>query len=209
MIKKLSQDLELAKARILKHRLLAWCSDKGETVVDEITLLPLTGKAWVDLKVVGNKFVCEGNPTDDDIMQYLWRNSDKYNSNTNRKTNKAKQRIGYLFGKSEPNKYLEIVYIHINQAFEELPQGVNSKGNSFGWSNTMEAIDGIVGAIDEVAARYGQNPTTVLNWPMNRIFQLQKAMRLATIPDYKLSEPKLIKMIKNEILKELNNGKES
>jgi hypothetical protein len=34
-------------------------------------------------------------------------------------------------------------------------------------------------------------------------------MRLATIPDYKLSEPKLIKMIKNEILKELNNGKES
>ena len=73
----------------------------------------------------------------------------------------------------------------------------------------MEAIDGIVGAIDEVAARYGQNPTTVLNWPMNRIFQLQKAMRLATIPDYKLSEPKLIKMIKNEILKELNNGKES
>ena len=102
-----------------------------------------------------------------------------------------------------------IVYIHINQAFEELPQSVNSKGNSFGWSNTLEAIDGIVGAIDEVAARYGQNPTTVLNWPMNRIFQLQKAMRLATIPDYKLSEPKLIKMIKNEILKELNNGKES
>jgi hypothetical protein len=29
---------------------------------------------------------------------------------------------------------------------------------------------------------------------------------LATIPDYKLAEPKLIKMVKQEILEELNNG---
>jgi len=44
---------------------------------------------------------------------------------------------------------------------------------------------------------------------MNRIFQLQKAIRIATIPNYKLAEPNLIKMIKQEILKEINNGTES
>jgi len=209
MIEELAQNLEFAKAKILKNRLLAWCSDEGETVVDEITLLPLTAKAWVDLKVVGNKFVGKGEPTNNDVMQYLWRNSDKYNKNTDRKTNKAKQRIGYLFSKSNPGEYLKIVYGHINEAFEELPQGMSKKGNSLTFEDKMEAIDGIIGAIDEVAARYGQNPTTVLDWPMSRIFQLQKAIRLATIPDYKLAEPKLIKMIKNEILKELNNGKES
>ena len=72
----------------------------------------------------------------------------------------------------------------------------------------MPAIEGIVGAIDEVAARYGQNPQDVLSWSMNRIFQLQKAIRLATIPDYKLAEPGLVKMIKQEILTEINNGTE-
>ena len=209
MIDELAEDLEYAKARILKNRLSAWCSDKGETVIDKITLLPLTGKAWVDLKVVGNKFVCEGKPTDNDIMQYLWRNSDKYDANSNRKTIKAKQYIGYLFAQSEPGEFLKIVYNHINAAFGELPESIKVTGQSFSRENKIPAIDGIVGAIDEVAARYGQNPQDVLNWSMNRIFQLQKAIRLATIPNYKLAEPKLIKMIKQEILQEINNGTES
>ena len=199
MINELSLDLKKAKAKIYKNRLMAWCSNEGESFIDKITLLPLTGKAWIDLKVVGNKFVCEGRPTDNDIMQYLWRNSDKYDANSNKKTIKAKQRIGYLFAKSEPGKFLKIVYDHINAAFEELPESSKIKSESVNRKNTMEEIEGIVGAIDEVAARYGQNPATVLNWSMNRIFQLQKAIRLATIPDYKLAEPKLIKMIKQQI----------
>lgn len=209
MINELSKNLELAKAKILKNRLMAWCSNEGESFIDKMKLLPLTGKAWIDLKVVGNKFVCEGEPTDDDIMQYLWRNSDKYDANSNRKTIKAKQYIGYLFAQSEPGEFLKIVYDHINAAFEELPESSKIKSQSVNRKNTMEEIEGIVGAIDEIAARYGQNPATVLNWSMNRIFQLQKATRLATIPDYKLAEPKLIKMIKQQILEELNNGKES
>mgnify|MGYP006092723791 FL=1 len=211
MINELSEDLEYAKARILKNRLMAWCSNEGETFADKIKLLPLTGKAWVDLKVVGNRFVSEGEPTDDDIMQYLWRNSDKYDANSNRKTIKAKQYIGYLFAQSEPKEFLKIVYNHMNAAFAELPNKVDSEKDHkpIKRKNTVEAISGIVGAIDEVSARYGQNPANVLNWSLNQIFQLQKAMRLATIPNYKLAEPKLIKVIKQEILQEINNGKKS
>ena len=209
MIDELAKDLDLAQKRIYRNRLLAWCSWEGKLTYNKINLLPLTAKAWVDLKIVENKFVCMGEPTNNDVMQYLWRNSDQYNANANRKTRKAKQRIGYLFGKSEPGEYLKIVFKHINDAFEELPESISQKGSSHNWKNTIQEIDGIVGAIDEVASRYGQNPLAVLNWPLNRIFQLQKAMRLATIPDYRLAEPKLIKMIKDEILKELNNGEQS
>jgi len=146
MIDELAEDLQYAKARILKNRLSAWCSDKGETVIDKITLLPLTGKAWVDLKVVGNKFVCEGEPTDNDIMQYLWRNSDKYDANSNRKTNKAKKYIGYLFAQSEPGEFLKIAYNHINAAFEELPETIKVKGKSLNRKNKITEIDGIVGS---------------------------------------------------------------
>jgi hypothetical protein len=209
MINELSQDLKLAKAKIHKNRLLAWCSIEGESSVDKITLLPLTAKAWVDLNVIDNKFICGGDPTDNDIMEYLWRNSDKYNASSSRKTNKAKKYIGYLFAQSNPGEFSKIVYEHIYAAFEEFPQSNNVKNDSVKRTNSIAEIDGIVGIIDEVASRYGQNPATVLNWSMNRIFQLQKAIRLATIPNYKLAEPKLIKMIKQEILEELNNGTES
>lgn len=208
MIDELSLDLKNAEAEIKKNRLLAWSSSEGKTSVSKITLLPLTAKAWVDLNIIDNKFICGGNPTDNDIMEYLWRNSDKYDANSTRKTTKAKQYIGYIFGQSEPGEFSRIVYEHIYAAFEEFPESINIKGKTFKRKNTITEIDGIVGMIDEVAARYGQNPATVLCWSMNRIFQLQKASRLATIPDYKLAEPKLIKMIKQEILEELNNGTE-
>jgi hypothetical protein len=209
MINELSLDLKKAKAKIYKNRLLAWCSNEGESSVDKITLLPLTAKAWVDLNVIDNKFICGGDPTNNDIMEYLWRNSDKYNANSSRKTNKAKKQIGYLFAQSKPGEFSKIVYEHIYAAFEEFPQSNNVKSDSVKRTNSIAEIDGIVGMIDEVASRYGQNPAIVLNWSLNRIFQLQKAIRLATIPNYKLAEPKLIKMIKQEILQELNNGTES
>ena len=114
-----------------------------------------------------------------------------------------------MFAQSEQDEFLKIVYEHINAAFEEMPESIKIKSQTVSRKNTIQEIEGIIGAIDEVAARYGQNPATVLNWSMNRIFQLQKAIRLATIPNYKLAEPRLIKMIKQEILEELNNGTKS
>ena len=77
----------------------------------------------------------------------------------------------------------------------------------FSRSNKFDDFDGLVGVIDEVAHRYGQDPYWVMDWPLSRIFQLQRALRIATIPDYKLQEPESIRAIKREILKELNNGK--
>lgn len=209
MIDQLAEDLEFAKNKILENRLLAWSSIPNQNTTNKITLMPLTGKAWVDLQIVDNKFVCGGIPTDEDVLQYLWRNCDQYTSESSRQSKKDKKNIGYLFGKSPNGYYLKAVYKHVSEAFQELPKSISKQGNSFSRSNKIDAVNGIVSAIDEVAARYGQNPTNVLGWPLNRVFQLQKAIRVATIPNYNLAEPEIIRTIKKEILKELNNGTES
>jgi len=205
MIDELTDDLEYAQATIVENRLLAWSSVGSKTDIDKLVLMPLTAKAWIDLKIIGNKFICEGRPDADDALEYLWRNCEAYSTVQNAATEKTKKRLGYLLGKNGNGYVTNLAYKHINAAFTELPQSVNNS-NSISRSNTMPAVEGIIGAIDEVAARYGQNPADVLEWPLNRIFQLQKAIRIATIPNYKLAEPQLIKTIKQEILQGINNG---
>jgi len=208
MIDELEKDLHEATARIAENRLLAWSSASNVVKLGKVPLQPLTAKAWIDLKLVDNAIACGGKPTDQDVLEYLWRNSSGYSPDANTASEKAKRKIGFTFAKTEAGELLKLVYRHINDAFVELPQSIKCS-NGVSRNNTMPAIEGMIGAIDEVASRYGQNPIDVLTWPLNRIFQLQKAIRLATIPDYKLAEPQLIKAIKQEILTELNNGTES
>jgi len=209
MIDELTKELEAAKAKIAANRLLAWSSDNGARNFGKLTLIPLTVKAWVDLKLVGNAVVCGSEPVDQDVLEYLWRNSEKYDANSCAASEKYKRKIGFLFNKSDPSQLLELVYSHINDAFAEMPICANVSKQLFSRDNRVVPIDSIVAAIDEVSSRYGQNPANVLSWPLNRVFQLQKAIRIATIPNYKLAESHLIKSIKQKILTELNNGTES
>ncbi len=57
MLNELADDLEYAKATIVENRLLAWSSVGSKTNVDNLVLMPVTAKAWVDLKIIGNKFI--------------------------------------------------------------------------------------------------------------------------------------------------------
>tara|TARA_R110002153_G_scaffold100761_2_gene236783 strand:- start:2565 stop:3200 length:636 start_codon:yes stop_codon:yes gene_type:complete len=209
MINELTKELEEAKAKIAQNRLVAWSSDIGAIKFGKLTLIPLTVKAWIDLKLVGNAVVGGSMPGDADLLEYLWRNSDKYDAKSCSASEKYKQKIGFLFGKSKATELLELVYSHMHDAFVEMPICSNISNQSFSRDNRVVPVDSIVAVIDEVSARYGQNPANVLTWPLNRIFQLQKAMRLSTIPNYKLAEPQIIKTIKQKILTEINNGTES
>ena len=209
MINELTKELEEAKARIAENRLLAWSSGISDRKFGKLTLIPLTVSAWVDLKMVGNAVVSGNMPGDQDVLEYLWRSSDNYDAISCAASEKNKRKIGFLFGKSKPSELLELVYNHINDAFVEMPICNNVSKESFSRDNRVVPIDSIVASIDEISSRYGQNPVDVLEWPLNRIFQLQKAIRMATIPNYKLAEPRIIKSIKEKILTELNNGTES
>ena len=209
MIDDLNKQLLDAKAEIAQNRLLAWSSDSGVKKFGKLCLVPLTVKAWIDLKLVGNAIVTGSIPDDQDVLEYLWRNSDKYDPKSCAASEKYKRKIGFLYNKADPSELIELVYSHINDAFVEMPICNNVSKKIFSRDNRVVPIDSIVASIDEVAARYGQNPTNVLAWPLNRVFQLQKALRMATIPNYKLAEPQIIKSIKQKILTELNNGTES
>ena len=208
MIDELYKDLKLAEERIVENRLLAWIPNCSTKDCNGLELKPLTARAWIELKLVKNKFVTSGNAQATDAMEYIWRNCIDYSPQKTANTEKLKKKIGYMFSRSDDDEILNVVYRHINDAFAELPKSQNTS-KSFSRSNKMPEVEGIIGAVDEVAARYGQNPFDILGWPLNRVFQLQKAIRVATIPNYKLAEPQLIKIIKQEILTLLNNGTES
>ena len=62
-------------------------------------------------------------------------------------------------------------------------------------------VEGIVTALDEIGARYGMHPQMVAKMPMRQIFALQKSIRLSTIPNYKILEPKVLRDIKSKHLR--------
>jgi len=203
MIEELKQKLAEETQKILQNRLLAWATGCDEFDLMGISLRPLTGRAWIDLRLIENALVCQGEITDDEIMAYIWRNSKKYSFKKSRKAEKEKKKIGFLYEKFN-SEILALVFEHLDFAFQEV-QSSSQSGNSISYSNQIiEDVDHMIKAVDEVAARYGQNPIEVLDWPINQILQFQKALRLSTIPDYKLKEPESIRKIKSEILTELN-----
>ena len=102
-----------------------------------------------------------------------------------------------------------MVFDHLDFAFQELADSKNSNKSSSYENKTIKDVDHMILAIDEVAARYGQNPMDLFEWPISQVLQFQKALRIATIPDYKLQEPSKIRNIKSQILTEINNGNNS
>lgn len=198
MIDELANAYRDEEARLHKARLLAWSSVGGFDIVAGFQCEPLTARAWIDLQLAENAIVCGKEASDGDAAAYIWRNSSNYRAGDDWRTHRAREKVIKTLRKRIKGEALMAAYTHLNEAFEELPQS-NSTGN--GIDNSFPDVEGIVSAIDEVAARYGTNPERVIDWPLSRIFQLQKAGRIATIPDYKLRQPESLMLIRREFLK--------
>jgi len=74
--------------------------------------------------------------------------------------------------------------------------------------NAMSSVSGNASMIDEIANRYAMHPEQVLQMPLRRAFSLQRIIRSATIPDYRILEPASLRAIKSKYLQELNNGQD-
>ena len=205
MIDNIAEQYESEKARINEARLIAWSSVADSETICGIRVNPLTARAWVDLRLAKNEIICgTGDNTDGAIAAYIWRVSKDYVCSDDPSAKKLKiEMIKQI--KDFDAAFVEVIE-HIRAAFEELPQSLNTGGGSFTRKNGVEDVEGIVGAIDEVSHRYGQNPCAAMDWPLNRIFQLQKAIRLATVPGYKLRQPESLMRIRSEYLTEINNN---
>ena len=203
MIDKLAQKYRDESARIREARLVAWCSTSDSLSICGVECGPLTARAWVDLSLESNLILEGGEPTRGDVCAYIYRSSKHYIIGNARKVKKAHKRIIKAYMRTHSIIALAECYQHLADAFQEIPR-TQSMSNSI--NNRFPDIEGIVASVDEVAARYGTSPDEVMDWPLNRIFQLQKAARLATIPEYKLRQPESLLEIRREFLNVKNNG---
>lgn len=187
------------------NRSLDWSSCAIEYVVAGEKLLPMTVQTWFDLMIIKSPIVTGDEVTIDAIVDYLWRNSKRFCTNPllrewrmfwmhrrimkALKTNKTSQELVSVFCE------------HVKSSFDELPESNTSQEQK---RNAMQLVGSEVAMIDEVAHRYGINPLSVLKMPLRQVFALQKVIRLATIPEYKILEPNSLRKIKSEYLKKLN-----
>lgn len=164
----------------------------------------LTARAWIDLRLVKNGILM-GSPTQIAVCQYIYRVHFAYPL-TGWQKFKVERHVSRRWKRS-PINLLGEVYDHLKAAFAEEPESVGAGATQ---SNKIEGVEGVVSSIDEVAARYGQDPDVIAEKPLAKIFALQKASRLATIPGYNLSEPKDLQDFKTahmeEKQKEIDNG---
>lgn len=202
MIDQLTARYEAEKKRIEENRSLAWSSMELVETFGEIEMKPMSVRAWVDLRASGNSFIVGGETSFDGIFAYVWRNCGKYTTKRGLLSVWHKWRLERKLKKTDLLDCLNAIDSHLQQAFDEVPE--TSSDGGYSRSSAIPGVDSITSAIDEVAARYGRDPESVLDWPISRLFGLQKAMRAATIPNYKPLAPKSIRDISGKILEAIN-----
>ena len=189
--------------RIQTARDLLWSSLPAVQPYGRFNLVPLSLRGWIDLRVTGNAFLSGTVPTSEDIEAYAWRNSVHFTASKNLISWMRKALIRRVV---KNGNFLEMVielHDHLRDAFEEAPHTADNGGISR--TSGMQPVDSTTAAIDEIASRYGLAPVAVIDYPMARIFGLQKAIRQATVPDYKPVLPEAIRSLNSKILEELNN----
>ena len=195
------QQYQSRKAEIEKARLHAFSSQGRYARICGLIVEHLTAEAWIDLRCDGNGLLA-GIPPAEDVRKYLFRVCKGFPLGQIQRA-RIEWKLWRIWKDPQKRGELECqILAHIESAFDEVPESMSSGG--FSRSNKIAEVEGIVSAIDELAARYGQAPQDVAKMPLRQIFSLQKAARLSTIPGYKILEPRALREIKSEHLKAKN-----
>jgi hypothetical protein len=193
------------RQEIEQSRLNAFSSVGLASRIGSYIVRSLTARAWIDLRVVKNG-ILSGKLSEFAVCQYIFRNHVNYPLSNWQKF-KIERKIAKVFRTGQDaDQFAEDINEHLNSAFYEMPESASNRTTT---SFKLPEVEGIVGAIDELAARYGQHPDDIADMPMTKIFALQKAGRLSTIPNYKILEPKVLRDLKSEALKAKREAKEN
>lgn len=194
------------RERLELNRSLDWSTYSRTYKAAGETLQPLTVQAWFDLLAVKSPILSGSGLTVESIVDYIWRCSNRHTSNLLLK----EWRLWWIH--SRVNKCLDteagaaalmgVLNRHIGDAFDEYPEQM--QGGNFSNRTTMSHASGEAYFVDELAHRYGVSPDLVLTWSLRKAFQLQKAARTVTNPDYKALEPRSLLNIKSDFLKQQN-----
>lgn len=204
-MKSLFLEYENERQRLLEARTLSWSSGGCISSFNGLRVLPLTMRAWVDLRASQNGFICDAETrTESDAFAYIWRNCESYSVKRSIRSFCGKRAVEKALKKASKADITEFIENHIEEAFAEFPETAEKGG--FSRSCTIPPVEGCCAAADELAARYGCLPSEIMDWPLIEVFQCQKASRMATIPEYKPLEPYRIRKISSAILEAQNNG---
>jgi hypothetical protein len=194
------------RERLELNRALDWSTYSRTYKAAGETLKPLTVQAWFDLLAAKSPILTGAGLTVESIVDYIWRCSIRHTSNVLFK----EWRLWWIH--SRVNKCLDstagaeavmgVINQHIGDAFDEYPEQV--QGGNFSARTAMPHASGEAYFVDELAHRYGVSPDLVLTWNLRKAFQLQKAARTVTNPDYKALEPRSLLNIKSDFLKQQN-----
>ncbi len=194
------------RERLELNRALDWSTYSRTYKAAGETLKPLTVQAWFDLLAAKSPILTGAGLTVESIVDYIWRCSSRHTSNVLLK----EWRLWWIH--SRVNKCLDstagaeavmrVINQHIGDAFDEYPEQV--QGGNFSARTAMSHASGEAYLVDELAHRYGVSPDLVLTWSLRKAFQLQKAARTVTNPDYKALEPRSLLNIKSDFLKQQN-----
>lgn len=197
-LSQLAADFKAEQARIETLRMLPWSSAGAvEEVIPGVDLLPLTFRAWLDLKLAESPVIVGGRaPARADCGVYLWRVSAGYRP-TGCAAEQAREafidRIAHL-------TTLEMVLVcqqHRNDALFDIP----AKG---GRSSKLPIVDPIVSIVEELAGAYSQDPDAVMDWPVAKGFGLARSLFRRTVPDYKAPRAPSLFALSNAYAAELN-----
>jgi len=194
------------RERLELNRALDWSTYSRTYKAAGETLKPLTVQAWFDLLAAKSPILTGAGLTVESIVDYIWRCSTRHTNNVFLK----EWRLWWIH--SRVNKCLDstagaeavmrVINQHIGDAFDEYPEQV--QGGNFSARTAMPHASGEAYFVDELAHRYGVSPELVLTWSLRKAFQLQKAARTVTNPDYKALEPRSLLNIKSDFLKQKN-----
>lgn len=203
------EEYQAERDRLELNRILDWSTFSREFIVAGEKLVPMKVQDWFDLIAIGSPMMCMKEPTVEGLVDYIWRHSA-------RKTNNPILKFWRLFwlerrilkalsNETEAEAMIHVVSEHLKSSLDEYPEDAGSSKNKR--SNSMSSVAGETCMIDEIASRYSMNPDDVLKMPLRRAFALQRTMRMATVPEYKLLEPKSLREIKSKYLNSLNNAR--
>ena len=204
----IAEKYQAERERLELNRTLDWSTFSREFIAAGETLVPMTVQVWFDLLAVKSPILSAEGLTAEAVTDYIWRNCKRHTRNVWRKEWRLywlQRRVEKAIDdEKECDALLTVVFDHVKEAFDEFPS--TAAGATTRQVNSMPGASGEASMLDEIAHRYGINPQEVLKMPLRRAFALQRTIRLATIPEYKLLEPDSLRAIKSEYLTNLNNG---
>lgn len=206
----IQEEYQTERDRLELNRALDWSTFYREFTAAGEKLVPMRVQDWFDLLAVNSPMIYSKNPTIESLVDYIWRHSKRRTNNRLLKEWRLfwiqRRIIKSLKKDKDREALLDVIREHVKSSLDEYPEDVGKSKQSR--TNTMSSVAGEACMVDEIASRYSINPEEVLKMPLRRAFALQRTMRMATIPDYKLLEPQSLRNIKSKYLNSLNNGRQ-